>query len=46
MIVEERIYTLQVGAAAEYLRLDEAEGLAIPRPSLGRRVGYLSLRHI
>lgn len=42
MIVEERIYTLQVGAAPEYLRLYEAEGLAIQRPILGRMVGYFT----
>ena len=42
MIVEERIYSLNIGAAAEYLRLYEAEGLAIQRPTLGRMVGYFS----
>ncbi|MEX3007467.1 NIPSNAP family protein [Hoeflea sp. TYP-13] len=42
MIVEERIYSLQVGAAPEYLRLYEAEGLAIQRPILGRMVGYFT----
>ncbi len=42
MIVEQRTYTLLVGAAAEYLRLYEAEGLAIQRPILGRMVGYVS----
>ena len=42
MIVEERIYTLRPGAAPEYLRLYEAEGLAIQRPTLGRMVGYFS----
>ena len=42
MIVEERIYTLHVGAAPEYLRLYEAEGLAIQRRILGRMVGYFS----
>ena len=42
MIVEQRIYTLQVGAAAEYLRIYEEEGLAIQRPILGRLVGYFT----
>lgn len=42
MIVEERIYSLHIGATAEYLRLYEAEGLAIQRPILGRLVGYFS----
>ncbi len=42
MIVEERIYTLHVGAAPRYLALYEAEGLAIQRPILGRMVGYFS----
>ncbi len=40
MIVEERIYTLNIGAVPEYLKLYEAEGLAIQRPILGRMVGY------
>ncbi len=40
MIVEERIYTLQPGTAPEYLRLYEAEGLAIQRSMLGRLIGY------
>ncbi|MEM6635570.1 MAG: NIPSNAP family protein [Pseudomonadota bacterium] len=42
MIVEERIYQLKIGAAAEYIRLYEEEGLAIQRPILGRLVGYFS----
>lgn len=42
MIVEERIYSLHIGAVPEYLRLYEAEGLAIQRPILGRMVGYFS----
>ena len=42
MIVEERIYSLQIGAVPEYLRLYEDEGLAIQRPILGRLVGYFS----
>ncbi len=40
MIVEERIYTLEVGKVPEYLRLYETEGLAIQRPILGNLVGY------
>ena len=42
MIVEERIYSLQIGAVPEYLRLYEAEGLTIQRPILGRLIGYFS----
>ncbi|WP_372618039.1 NIPSNAP family protein [Falsiroseomonas sp.] len=42
MIVEERIYTLHAGQAPAYLRLYEAEGLAIQKPILGRMVGYYS----
>jgi hypothetical protein len=42
MIVEERIYTLQVGTVPEYLRLYEAEGLAIQKPILGNMVGYFT----
>jgi NIPSNAP len=42
MIVEERIYTLVSGGVSEYLRLYEAEGLAIQRQTLGRLVGYFS----
>lgn len=42
MIVEERIYSLQIGAVPEYLKLYEQEGLAIQRPILGRMVGYFS----
>ncbi len=42
MIVEERIYSLQIGAAPQYLKLYEEEGLAIQRPILGRMVGYFS----
>ena len=40
MIVEERIYTLQVGAVPEYVRLYQGEGLAIQEPILGHLVGY------
>jgi hypothetical protein len=42
VIVEERIYTLQVGTAPQYLRLYEDEGLAIQEPILGHLVGYFS----
>ena len=35
MIVEERIYTLEVGKVPEYLRLYEQEGLPIQLPILG-----------
>lgn len=42
MIVEQRTYTLQIGAVPKYLELYEAEGLAIQRPILGRLVGYFS----
>lgn len=42
MIVEQRIYTLYSGKTAEYLRLYEAEGLAIQRPILGNLIGYFS----
>jgi hypothetical protein len=40
VIVEERIYTLKPGTVPEYLRLYEAEGLEIQRPTLGRLIGY------
>jgi hypothetical protein len=42
MIVEERIYTLEVGKTPEYLRLYEEEGLAIQEPILGNMIGYFS----
>lgn len=42
MIVEERIYSLHIGAVPKYLELYETEGLAIQRPILGRMVGYFS----
>jgi hypothetical protein len=42
MIVEERIYTLEVGKSAEYLRLYEQEGLAVQQRILGRLVGYFT----
>ena len=40
MLIEERIYTLRPVATGEYLRLYEAEGLAIQKRILGRMVGY------
>ena len=42
MIVEERIYTLEVGKVPEFLRLYEQEGLAIQTPILGNLIGYFS----
>ena len=42
LIVEERIYTLQVGKVPEYLRIYEAEGLAVQTRHLPRMVGYFS----
>lgn len=42
MIVEERIYSLHIGAVPAYLKQYEEEGLAIQRPILGRMVGYFS----
>lgn len=42
MIVEQRIYTLKIGAAPKYLALYESEGLEIQRAILGRMVGYFS----
>jgi NIPSNAP len=42
MIVEQRTYSLKIGAAPEYLKLYEGEGLAIQRSILGRMVGYFT----
>lgn len=42
MIIEQRIYTLHIGAVPKYLALYEAEGLPIQRSILGRMVGYFS----
>jgi len=42
LIVEERIYTLEVGKVPEYLRLYEQEGFAIQTPILGNLIGYFS----
>ena len=46
MIVEERIYTLQVGAVPEYVRLYHGEGLAIQEPILGHLVGWFTATDI
>jgi hypothetical protein len=40
MIVEQRTYTLRPGEVTNYLRLYEAEGLAVQTRILGRLVGY------
>jgi len=42
VIVEERIYTLEVGKTAEYLRLYEQEGMPIQTRILGNMIGYFS----
>jgi hypothetical protein len=42
MIVEERIYTLFVGKAPEYLDLYEREGLPIQTRILPRMIGYFT----
>jgi hypothetical protein len=42
VIVEERIYTLEVGKTPEFLRLYELEGLAIQTRILGNMIGYFS----
>lgn len=42
MIVEQRTYTLHVGKVPEYLRLYEAEGMAIQTRILGRMVGFFT----
>ena len=42
MIVEERIYTLYPGKAAEYLKLYQEEGLAVQTRILGRMIGYFT----
>ncbi|WP_431281545.1 NIPSNAP family protein [Humitalea sp. 24SJ18S-53] len=42
MIVEQRTYTLHAGKVGAYLKLYEAEGIAIQKPILGRLVGYYS----
>ena len=40
MYVEERMYTLQVGKAPEYLKLYETEGMAVQLRHLPHMVGY------
>ncbi|NGM86262.1 NIPSNAP family protein [Parapusillimonas sp. SGNA-6] len=42
MLVEERIYTCHCGMALQYVRMYEAEGLAIQRPILGKLLGYFT----
>ncbi len=42
MIVEQRTYSLHIGAVPKYLALYEAEGLPVQREILGRMVGYFS----
>jgi hypothetical protein len=40
MIIEQRIYELRPGTLHEFLKVYEAEGLAIQAQALGRLVGY------
>lgn len=40
MYVEERMYTLQVGKAPEYLKIYEAEGMAVQLRHIPHLVGY------
>jgi hypothetical protein len=40
MYVEERIYTLHPGKAAEYLKIYEGEGMAVQAKHLPNMVGY------
>ena len=40
MLVEERTYTCHCGKARQYVKMYEAEGLAIQRPILGNLLGY------
>lgn len=40
MFIEERTYTLEVGKAAEWMKLYEAEGMAVQVPIQGHMVGY------
>lgn len=42
MIVEERVYTLQPGSVAEYLRLEGALGAGIYLETMGQVVGIFS----
>ena len=40
MLVEQRTYTFHPGRLAEFMRMHEAEGLALHMKYLGRLVGY------
>lgn len=40
MLIEQRTYQLKPGSAGEFLRLYEAEGLALQRETLGNLLGY------
>ena len=42
MIVDERTYTLQIGAVGKYLKLYEATGMTIQRRILGNLLGFYS----
>ncbi len=42
MLVEERIYTIEVGKMAELLALYEAEGMQVQKEILGHMVGYFT----
>ncbi|MEQ8695809.1 MAG: NIPSNAP family protein [Bauldia litoralis] len=42
MIVEERIYTLEIARVGDYLRLYEEHGIEIQKRILGNMVGYFS----
>lgn len=42
MIIEQRIYTVKAGQTGAYLKLYQAEGLAIQTRHLGNLVGYYS----
>ncbi len=42
MIVEERIYEIEVGKLAEMLALYEAEGMKVQKEILGNMVGYFT----
>ena len=42
MIVDERTYTLQIGAVGKYLKLYEATGMTIQRRILGNLLSFYS----
>ncbi|AKC80635.1 NIPSNAP domain containing protein [Xanthomonas arboricola] len=42
MLIEQRVYTLKPGSLLGFLRLYEAEGLALQREVLGNLVGYFT----